>query len=133
MLNPKHFWLRFHQNLRTFCLGAHQYMEAFVLSVLSRRWEIFKPISKQSIPRDVSGAAAGGRGTRFSAHSGGGGLDGGDELRSNGEEDTQWKEGQDTWGRALARNMVRTAMVLFTLALSLAVPHFALLSGMSAL
>lgn len=41
----------------------------------------------------------------------------------------QWVAGRDGWGRAWARNAVRTVLVLFTVQLSVAVPHFALLSG----
>jgi len=41
----------------------------------------------------------------------------------------QWVQGRDTWARAWVRNAVRTVLVLLTAQLSVAVPHFALLSG----
>jgi hypothetical protein len=45
------------------------------------------------------------------------------------EEAGQWVAGRDGWPRAMARNALRTVLVLLTSSLCLAVPHFALLSG----
>jgi len=42
----------------------------------------------------------------------------------------QWVPGRDGWSRAVARNVLRALLVLLTSGLCLAVPHFALLSGL---
>jgi hypothetical protein len=48
-----------------------------------------------------------------------------------GPDAESFVEGRDNWARAWARNAVRTALVLFTVQVSIAVPHFALLTGMT--
>jgi hypothetical protein len=55
---------------------------------------------------------------------------GGSKGKGAEAEAGQWVPGRDGWPRAVARNALRTLLVLFTAGLCLAVPHFALLSGL---
>ena len=55
---------------------------------------------------------------------------GGSMAKWAGAEAGQWVPGRDGWPRAVARSALRTLLVAFTAGLCLAVPHFALFSGL---
>ena len=42
----------------------------------------------------------------------------------------KWLPGRDNWARCWVRNVIRICLVLITSSLAVAVPHFALLSGL---
>ena len=123
-----------------------------MLGRLAKRWPRFAPLRrpKREPPmpeaKDKGSVGLGGYGgyggygafavdsdeNVFSETQGDGPFVGGkneEEEEEIEKEVGQWVQGRDTWARAWVRNAVRTVLVLLTAQLSVAVPHFALLSG----
>ena len=60
-------------------------------------------------------------------------IDEGSEEAEAKEDDAlagKWLPGRDNWARCWVRNVIRICLVLVTSSLAVAVPHFALLSGL---
>mmetsp|Transcript_77129 Transcript_77129/g.221657 ORF Transcript_77129/g.221657 Transcript_77129/m.221657 type:complete len:553 (+) Transcript_77129:346-2004(+) len=86
---------------------SREYMEAAVLGSLARAYP------STFAPRRVDG-------------------EGGQENEAE-EDDAfsgKWLPGRDNWARCWVRNIIRICLVLITSSLAVAVPHFALLSGL---
>lgn len=104
---------------------SRQYIEAFALDALSSAFPlIFKSLQLNQQLKGQEAEANRGQGEE--------GGEGGEEVEDEEEEEEevgQWSPGVDGWARCTLRNVVRGSLVLLTAQLSLAVPHFALLSG----